>query len=162
VNVGARVQAAANALAGVLFLLLFLLFLAQIVARLLLHAPLPWSDEAVVVLYVWIILWGAACVVPEREHVAFDLVWNLASERARSAMHLAGHALLGGLALAALPATWDYVHFMQRERTPVLGLPFFWVFLPLVVLVLSMVLRSVRVFWRAALSAWQATRGRAR
>jgi len=29
-----------------------------------------------------------------------------------------------------LPASWDYVHFMRREGTPVLGIPFMWVYLP--------------------------------
>ena len=56
---------------------------------------------------------------------------------------VAGHALVGSLALLALPASWDYVHFMAREGTPVLGLPFMWVFLPLVLLLVSWAARSV-------------------
>ena len=44
---------------------------------------MAWTDEAAVILYVWIILWAAAVVVPEREHVAFDLVWNSVGVRGR-------------------------------------------------------------------------------
>ena len=91
---------------------------------------------------MWVILWAAATVVPEREHVVFDLVWNLAGRRTRQAMRISGHLVLGGLACVAVPATWDYVHFMQRESTPVLGIPFMWVFLPFVILMLALVLRS--------------------
>ena len=71
-----RLQQAANLLGGGLFLVLFTVFLIQIVARFLFNKPLPWTDEAAVILYVWVILWAAAAVVPEREHVVFDLLWN--------------------------------------------------------------------------------------
>ena len=50
-----------------------------------------------------------------------------------------------------LPACWDYVHFMKREGTPVLGIPFMWVFLPFVVLLLALVVRCAFGMWRA----WQ-------
>ena len=100
-------------------------------------------------MYVWIILWAAAFVVPEREHVAFDLLWNSAGPRTRRAMQLVGHMLIGGLALCAVPATWDYVYFMKREGTPVLGLPFMGVFLPFVFLLVALVVRSVCAIWQA-------------
>lgn len=142
-------QRAANAVGGMLFLALFLVFLIQIGARFGLSKPLPWTDELAVVLYVWVILWAAAFMVPAREHVVFDLVWNSVGPRARQAMAVVGHGLLGGLALAGLPATWDYVSFMRRESTPVLGIPFLWVYLPLVLLVTALVLRSVWGLWQA-------------
>ena len=41
-----------------------------------------------------------------------------------------------------MPASWDYVHFMRREGTPVLGIPFMWVFLPFVLLLAALVVRS--------------------
>ena len=116
-------QRAANLVGGGLFLTLFVVFIIQITARFGLNKPLPWTDEAAVILYIWVILWAAAFVVPEREHVVFDLVWNTMGQRTRQAMAIAGNLLVGGLALAGLPATWDYVHFMQREGTPVLEIP---------------------------------------
>ena len=143
-------QRGANAIGGGLFIALFLVFIIQITARFGFNRPLPWTDEAAVVLYVWVILWAAALIVPEREHVVFDLLWNHASLRGRQAMAIAGNLLVGGLALVGLPATWDYVHFMQREGTPVLGLPFMWVFMPLVLLMAALVVRSAWAIWRAA------------
>lgn len=143
------VRGAANALGGALFLTLFVVFIVQVTARFGFNRPLPWTDEAAVVLYVWIILWAAAVIVPEREHVVFDLVWNNVSRRARLVMRIAGNLMVGGLAAVAVPATWDYVHFMQRESTPVLGISFLWVFLPFVVLMLALVLRSAWAIWGA-------------
>ncbi len=57
--------------------------------------------------------------------------------------------MIGGLCAWALPASWDYVHFMRREGTPVLGVPFMWVFLPFVLLLAALVVRSVLGIWRA-------------
>ena len=145
-------QKAANAIGGALFLALFIVFVIQVTARFGFNKPMAWTDEAAVILYVWIILWAAAVVVPEREHVAFDLVWNSVGLRGRQAMRIAGNALVGGLALCAIPASWDYVHFMNREGTPVLGVSFMWVFLPFVLLLLSLVVR-------AALAIRNAVRG---
>lgn len=139
----------ANAIGGGLFLTLFVVFVIQVTARFGFNKPLAWTDELAVILYVWIILWAAAFVVPEREHVAFDLLWNSAGPRTRRVMQMVGHTLIGGLALCAVPATWDYVYFMKREGTPVLGLPFMAVFLPFVFLLVALVVRSVWAIWRA-------------
>lgn len=142
-------KSAANAVGGALFLTLFGVFIVQIGARFGLNQPLPWTDETAVILYIWVILWAAAFVVPQREHVVFDLVWNSVGQRARQAMAIAGNLLVGGLAMAGLPATWDYVHFMQREGTPVLEIPLMWVYLPLVLLMAALVVRSAWAIWQA-------------
>jgi TRAP-type C4-dicarboxylate transport system permease small subunit len=135
-------QAGARALGGGLFITLFVVFILQVTARFGFNKPMPWTDEAAVVLYVWVILWSAATIVPEREHVVFDLLWNMAGRRTRQVMRIAGNLMVGGLAATAVPATWDYVHFMQRESTPVLGISFMLVFLPFVILMVALVLRS--------------------
>ena len=140
---------AANAVGGGLFLTLFIVFVIQVTARFGFDKPMAWTDEAAVILYVWIILWAAAVVVPEREHVMFDLVWNSVGRRTRQAMRIAGNLLVGGLALAAIPACWDYVHFMNREGTPVLGVSFMWVFLPFVLLLVALVVRSAWAIFNA-------------
>ena len=139
----------AQHLGGGLFLALFLTFLVQIGARFGLNRPLPWTDELAVVLYIWVIVWAAAFMVPEREHVVFDLVWNSASRPVRRAMRVVGNLLVGSLALVALPASWDYVKFMGREKTPVLDIPFSLVFLPFILLLLALVVRSAWGLWGA-------------
>ena len=144
-----RLKQGADALGAGLFAALFVVFIVQIVARFGFNKPLPWTDEAAVCLYVWVILWAAAAIVPERGHVVFDLVWNACGRRGRRVMRIVGNGALGALAAWALPACWDYVHFMAREGTPVLGLSFQWVFLPFVLLLAALVLRCARNVWRA-------------
>lgn len=140
---------AAQTLGGLIFFALFVTFLVQITARFGFARPLPWTDELAVVLYLWVILWASAFMVPAREHVVFDLVWNSASRPMRRIMKIAGNLMIGGLALVAIPASWDYVKFMAREKTPVLDIPFMWVFLPFVLLLIALVVRSAWGIWSA-------------
>lgn len=142
-------QRAVNLIGGSLFLTLFCVFIVQITARFVFNKPLPWTDEAAVILYVWVILWAAAFIVPAREHVVFDLVWNSVGRHARRVMKILGNLLIGGLALVGLPATWDYVTFMSREGSPVLNISFMWVFMPLVLLMVALVVRSAWAIWQA-------------
>ena len=144
-----RLQQAANLLGGGLFLTLFVVFIIQITARFGFNKPLPWTDEAAVILYVWVILWGAAAVVPEREHVVFDLLWNSVNTRSRQVMRIVGNLLIGGLSAAAIPASWDYVHFMAREGSPGLGVSFLWIVMPFVLLLIGLVIRSAWAIWEA-------------
>ncbi len=143
---------AANTFGGVIFFCLFLTFLVQITARFGFNRPLPWTDELAVILYLWVILWAAAFMVPEREQVVFDLLWNSVGKGTRRVMRIVGNLMVGGLAAVAIPASWDYVHFMARESSPVLGLSFQWVFLPFVLLLVALVVRS-------AVGIWQAVKG---
>ena len=142
-------QKSANVVGGGLFLTLFIVFVVQVTARFGFNKPMAWTDEAAVILYVWVILWAAAFVVPEREHVVFDLLWNSVSQRARQVMQIVGNLMIGGLALYSIPASWDYVHFMAREGTPVLGVSFMWVFMPFVLLLAALVVRSALAIWNA-------------
>jgi len=132
----------ADAVGAGLFAALFLTFIVQITARFGFNRPLPWTDELAVILYVWVIMWAAAFMVPAREHVVFDLVYNAVDKGTRRGMLLLGSVLVGALAAYAIPGSWDYVRFMAREGTPVLGLPFMWVFIPFVFLLLALVVRS--------------------
>jgi TRAP-type C4-dicarboxylate transport system permease small subunit len=140
---------AADLIGGTLFLTLFIVFVIQVTARFGFNRPMAWTDEAAVILYVWVILWSAAFVVPEREHVAFDLIWNSVNLPTRKVMRVVGNLLIGGVALYGIPATWDYVHFMKRESSPVLGISFMLVFLPFVLLLVALVVRCAWAIWNA-------------
>ena len=142
-NLGKLGKKAADVVGGFLYLTLFGVFIIQVIARFFFDQPLPWSDELVVILYIWVILWAAAFMVPEREHVVFDLVYHLASPKVRHFMSILAHLMIGGLAAWGLPASWSYIRFMEREGTPVLGLPFMWVFLPFAFFLVSLVCKGL-------------------
>jgi len=153
-----RLRHTANAFGVLLFALMFLVFVVQVVARFFFDKPLAWTDEAAVILYLWAILWGAAVVCKDRENVAFDLLYQKAGPKTQRLMALAGCALIGVLAAWGLPGSIDYIHFMRRESTPVLGLPFNWVYAPFALLLIALVVRyALRIYhllgrdWRSHL-----------
>lgn len=139
-----------------LFALLFGVFVVQVTARFAFDKPLAWTDEAAVILYLWVVLWGAAVVCRDREHVAFDLLYQSAAPRVQRIMALLACGLVGGLAAWALPGAVDYIHFMRRESTPVLGLPLNWVFLPFALLLLALVVRYLIRIVRLLGRDWKA------
>lgn len=130
-----------------LFTALFAMFVVQIVARFAFNRPLPWTDELAVILYIWVILWAGSFMVPAKDHVAFDLLLNLFPPHVAEVIAALGNVLVGALAAWAMPATWDYVQFMRREGTPVLGIPFMAVFFPFVLLLAMLVWRGLAAGW---------------
>lgn len=145
----------ADTIGVILFALLFLVFVIQVAARFVFGKPLAWTDEAAAVLYLWAVLWGAAAVCKDREHVAFDLLYQAAPAGTRRLLALLTALLVGGLAAWALPGALDYILFMRRESTAVMGLPFHWVFLPFALLLLALAVRHGQRIWRLLGRDWE-------
>lgn len=145
----------AQAIAAGLFGLLFLVFVVQVVARFVFDRPLAWSDELVVVLYIAFVFWSAALLLKERDHVMFDLVYAALPPRGRRAMALVGALLMAGLMGWLLLPAFDYVRFMHREPTAVMGIPFSVVFAPFLLFVAAMALMYLHKAWRLLSRGWE-------
>ena len=59
----------AENVAAAMLAAMFAAFLLQIIFRYALNLPIGWTHEISVVLWVWLVLWGAAFVVTEREEI---------------------------------------------------------------------------------------------
>jgi TRAP-type C4-dicarboxylate transport system permease small subunit len=153
--VGRRLRTGAELVGVAIFLAMFGAFLLQVFMRYVLNRPLGWTDELSLVLYVWGIFWAAALMTTERDHVALDVLYAVLPDRGKRTFAVAGTLLLGGLFVAALPGTADYVRFMARERTSVLGLRFDVVFAPFLLYVAAVVLRSLVRLWRLLGARWR-------
>jgi TRAP-type C4-dicarboxylate transport system permease small subunit len=138
----ARLRLAAEIVSAGLFAVLFLAFMIQIVSRYVLNLPVTWSQELCSLAYLWVVCFTAATIVPERQHIAFDLVYHGVGPRVRRVLAICSTGLLGGLFLAGLPGTVDYVWFMRNIRTTDMRLPFSWVFSCFVLFLVLMVLFS--------------------
>ena len=142
-----RLSQFANTIGVALFASLFAVFIIQVIARFAFNHPMAWTDELAVILYIWTVLWGAAFVVRAKEHVMFDLTYNAVSPAVQRVMRLVGAIGLATLVGYGLAGNWDYILFMRREKTPVLGISFFWVFVPFMFLLLSLVVKNLYVVW---------------
>jgi TRAP-type C4-dicarboxylate transport system permease small subunit len=103
---------------------MFTAFILQVLFRYVLNWPVGWASELTIVMWLWLVLWGAAFVVREREEIRFDIVWSSAGRRARRVM-----AILSAFAILflygwSLPAVWDYVTFMKVQETSYLDIRF--------------------------------------
>ncbi len=138
-----RLQHFAEFVAAAVFGLLFLIFVLQVGMRFMFDKPLAWSDELIVILYILIVFWSAATLLQEKDHVMLDLVYAALPPRGQRVLALVGAGLMVGLLLVLLPVAWDYVRFMGRERTPVLDIPFSWVFAPFLLFIVLVAWRYV-------------------
>ncbi len=130
--------------------LMFAAFILQIVFRYLLNLPIGWTNELSVILWIWLVLWGAAFVIREEEEIRFDLVYASAGPRVRRIMFLVAAAALILLYTISFPAVFDYVTFMKVEHTAYLKFRFDWLFSIYLVFVVATIGRYLWLSWQAA------------
>lgn len=140
----------AEGVAAAMLAALFLTFVLQIFARYVLVQPIGWTIEICLMLWVWLVFWGNAFVVRERDHVTFDLLYLAAPARLRRIMALVSAAAIAvGLAVSLLP-TWDYIDFLRIKRSSVLRIPMRDVFSIYAVFLIATVLAYAWRFWHVA------------
>ncbi len=141
---------------------MFAAFLIQIVFRYVLQLPLGWPHEISVVMWIWLVLWGAAFVLREEEEIRFDLVYAAARPGVRRVMFLLAATVLVALYAISLPAVWDYVTFMRVERTAYMKIRFDWLFSIYILFAVAVIVRylwlAFRTVFGAAPAAFDPTR----
>ena len=128
---------------------MFAVFILQIVFRYLLNLPIGWTHEISVILWLWIVLFGAAFVTRETEEIRFDIIYGAVGPRARRVMAVVTAVALVVLYTLSLPAMADYVTFMKVERTAYLKLPFNWVYSIYLAFAVAAIIRYLWLGWQA-------------
>ena len=75
----------ADTVGVLLFLAAFCGFIVQVFWRYVLNDPLAWTEEFVMICFIWTVFWAAAFMVPVREHVSFDVVYDVVTPQTRRA-----------------------------------------------------------------------------
>lgn len=142
---------AAMALAGI-----FVTFLLQILFRYVpFLEPIGWSVVLISLLWVFVIFFGCAFVVREKDHVTFDVLYQAAPRPVRRVLALITAVLMVVAMVWAFPAVWETVFDnrlmnlkkIQTLRIPITGerIAIKWLFAPFVML---MVVVMLRYLWR--------------
>ena len=118
----------AENVAAIMLAVMFCAFIVQIVFRYVFNFPIGWTAELTLVLWLWLVLWGASFVLTESEEIRFDLIVGAVGRRARIAMGVIATVTLIVLYAASFPASLSYVRFMKVEKSSYLGIPFDWLF----------------------------------
>jgi TRAP-type C4-dicarboxylate transport system permease small subunit len=148
----ARLARRAENVAAAMLAVMFLAFIIQIFFRYVANFPVGWTQELSVILWLWLVLFGAAFVVREREEIRFDIIYGGVGPKARRIMCVITALALVALYGTSLPAVVDYVTFMKVEKTAYLKIRFDWLYSIYVVFVVAVI---IRYLWLA----WQALRG---
>jgi TRAP-type C4-dicarboxylate transport system permease small subunit len=138
-----RLKQAGSLVSSLMFGCVFLIFAYKIVMRYLADDPVAWADEVSVVLFVWILFWGNAFVLEDERQIKFDLIYRKLPAGGRRAAAAIRSLVIGGLFLWALPGVIDYILFLWRERTPVLGWRLDYVYACFGIFIAAVVVRSV-------------------
>ncbi|MEO8240901.1 MAG: TRAP transporter small permease subunit [bacterium] len=139
----------AENVAALMLLALFLAFLLQIVSRYLLNFPLGWTYEISVVMWIWLVLFGACFVIRDSEELRFDLIYGAVGPGLRRAMVLITALVVVVLFAWSLPATVDYVTFMKVQKSAYMHVRFDWLFSIYILFAVVMILRHLWIGWRA-------------
>jgi C4-dicarboxylate transporter DctQ subunit len=149
---GAWLARRAENVASAMLAAMFLAFLLQIAFRYVLGLPIGWTHEVSVILWIWLVLWGAAFVVSEREEIRFDIIYGSVGSGTRRIMAVVTAVALIALYAISFPAVLDYITFMKVEKTGYLKIRFDWLFSIYIVFIIATIIRYI---WLA----WQAVRG---
>ena len=128
---------------------MFIAFLVQIVFRYLLNFPIGWTSELTVIMWLWLVLWGAAFVVREEEEIRFDLIYGGVTPARRRVLAIITAVALLAIYLFSLPAVWDYVTFMKVQSTAYLKIRFDWLFSIYVIFAVAVIVRYAFILWKA-------------
>lgn len=142
-------------LVGVLlFTTAFLGFIVQIFFRYVVNRPILWTEEVTMIAFVWTVFWAAAFMVNIREHVAFDVVYEVMTPRVKRVMAIFSMVVLIATFLLLIPATWDYLEFLLRKRSPVLRISMTWIYGCYLLFVVNFTIQAAVRLWRLFTPDW--------
>lgn len=118
----------ADTVGVLLFLAAFSGFIVQVFWRYVLNDPLAWTEEFVMICFIWTVFWAAAFMVPVRDHVSFDVIYDVVRPQSRRVMTMISLATIVVAFVWLVPYTWEYLDFLQRKRSPVLRVQMHWIY----------------------------------
>jgi C4-dicarboxylate transporter, DctQ subunit len=140
-GVGAWLRRRAENVAAGLLAVMFVAFILQIIFRYLFNFPVGWSTELTTITWLYLVLWGSAFVLTEKEEIRFDLIYSSVGSRARIGMAIVFSVAVVVLYGMALPATYAYVSFMKVEKSSYLKIPLNWLYFIYVIFCVAVIVR---------------------
>ena len=150
-----RLRRFGEIVAALLFIAMFAAFLLQVFTRYVLNDPVTWTQEFVLIVYIWIVFWCAAFLLHEREHITFDMVYVSLPPGPRRVLAVLLTGLIALAFASALPGTIDYISFMKIEKSPVMGIRFDLLYAIFAVFVAAVVVTSSLRLWKLFRSNWR-------
>ena len=131
---------------------MFFAFIIQIGSRYVFNAPVEWAFELILITWLWCIFWGAAFLLTDRDHVKFDILYNMGGEKTRRRLAFWSAVIMAVGFLISLPATYDFITFKAIRSSDSLHIRFDILFSVYLIFLVALIVRY-------ALRAWHLFRG---
>jgi C4-dicarboxylate transporter, DctQ subunit len=148
-DIGCWLYARGENVVAALLAIMFITFLIQIVFRYAFNFPIGWTTELTLITWLWLVLFGAAFVVREREEIRFDLIYGAMGRGARLVTSLVTGVFLIAMYAMSFPAVLDYVLFMKVQETSYLDIRFDVLYIIYPVFAVAVIVRYGWLLWRA-------------
>ncbi len=139
----------ADDVASIMLAVMFAAFICQVAFRYVLNLPVGWASELSIVMWLWLVLWGAGFVLRERDEIRFDVIYGAVGPGKRRILTilfcLAALYLYG----RSLPAAWDFVTFMKVQKTSYLGIRYDLLFSIFILFTVAVLVRYAWLLVRA-------------
>ncbi len=149
-GVAGWVQRRSENLIAAMLGVMFVAFIVQIVFRYFFNLPTGWSTELSLVCWLWMVLWGTAFALKEKDEIRFDIFLSVAGPRARRVMAViivdGAPSCCTGSRCRARTSTST---FMKVERSSYLNIRLDWLYSIYVIFVVAIILRYLWLFWEA-------------
>ena len=132
-----------NRILSVLFFVIFFCFLLQIFMRYVINHPLSWTLELTIMAYLWTIFLGSSFVLKRSEHVRFGIVYDLVPVKVKMVFDVISDLIVIVFFALSLKPTYDYVVFLHRQKTPMLEIPFSFVYSVFIIFMVSYSIRCI-------------------
>ena len=140
----------AENVAAAMLAVMFATFIIQIAFRYLFNFPIGWTSELTVVMWLWLVLWGSAFVLSEKEEIRFDLIYSGVGPRARIAMAIVFSIAIVVLYGVSLKPSFDYVSFMKVEKSSYLKIRMDWLYSIYLIFLVAIIARYLWLLWQLA------------
>jgi TRAP-type C4-dicarboxylate transport system permease small subunit len=121
--------------------------------RFVLHQPLSWTEEVILVCMVWMCFLGASVATKHNEHIFIDFVVTLVPRRLAKIMGIASMVLVSGVLVILV---WQGILLVERTQdvaTIALGIPTMYMYAAIPISAFLMLIHNLRNLV-AAIRSW--------
>ena len=113
----------ARGIMGVSALLVFVITFLQVLCRFVLKSPLPWSTDILRLAFTYLVFWGAAWCVREKEHLNVDVILTALPAGVRRWTEIVINLILCGFFIFLIYFGIHFCIFGWTQTTSYLPLP---------------------------------------
>ncbi len=133
---------------AMLYAVLTIVAFAQVVVRYGLGGSLPWSEEAVRFLFIWLSFLGFSVTMNRGGHIGVDFFVDLAPRAVKRALSLASDVIILGFLVFLMAKGWGVAQVTMNNRSPAMQIPMGYVYAIFPISALILIFYTLRVMFR--------------